>query len=582
MSDKVAEIASLVGREEPATWITNQWDTFNNQRQGKMKEWAELREFLFATDTSTTAVDALGWKNTVTIPKLTQIRDNLHSNYLSSLFPNDKWLVWEAYSKDGALKEKKDAIQAYMSNKIRESNFRTVVSQLLTDFIDYGNSFSTIDFERKYKTGPDGEQIPSYIGPVLRRISPLDIVFNPIAASFKDTFKIVRSIHTLGEVKKMSLSEPENQDLFNALQKRTDITKRMGGYKIEDFDKAAGFSIDGFGNLHEYYQSNYIEFLTFYGDYYDSETDTLYQQKKITIADRSYVIRNEDIPSWLGHAPIYHSGWRSRPDNLWAMGPLDNLVGLQYRLDHLENLKDDAMDLLVHPPLKIIGEVEEFTWGPGAEIQIDENGDVVEMGKGAQGVAVAESAQQVIEQRMELYAGAPREAMGIRSPGEKTLGEVQILDNASHRIFQEKITSFEVNALEPAINGMLESSRRNMDGPDLIRVMDDDMGVQKFLTITKEDITASGKLRPIGARHFAKKAQDLQNVLGIFNSGAAQALAPHISGVNLSKFIEDVIGVEKFEIFKPNVAVFEQQETARLSGQAGEDLEMEQSEAPPE
>ena len=582
MSDKVAEIASLVGREEPATWITNQWDTFNNQRQGKMKEWAELREFLFATDTSTTAVDALGWKNTVTIPKLTQIRDNLHSNYLSSLFPNDKWLVWEAYSKDGALKEKKDAIQAYMSNKIRESNFRTVVSQLLTDFIDYGNSFSTIDFERKYKTGPDGEQIPSYIGPVLRRISPLDIVFNPIAASFKDTFKIVRSIHTLGEVKKMSLSEPENQDLFNALQKRTDITKRMGGYKIEDFDKAAGFSIDGFGNLHEYYQSNYIEFLTFYGDYYDSETDTLYQQKKITIADRSYVIRNEDIPSWLGHAPIYHSGWRSRPDNLWAMGPLDNLVGLQYRLDHLENLKDDAMDLLVHPPLKIIGEVEEFTWGPGAEIQIDENGDVVEMGKGAQGVAVAESAQQVIEQRMELYAGAHREAMGIRSPGEKTLGEVQILDNASHRIFQEKITSFEVNALEPAINGMLESSRRNMDGPDLIRVMDDDMGVQKFLTITKEDITASGKLRPIGARHFAKKAQDLQNVLGIFNSGAAQALAPHISGVNLSKFIEDVIGVEKFEIFKPNVAVFEQQETARLSGQAGEDLEMEQSEAPPE
>jgi len=581
VADQVAEISSYIGREDPAAWITNQWDTFNNQRSGKMAEWAELREFLFATDTSTTSVNDLGWKNTVTIPKLTQIRDNLHSNYLSSLFPNDKWLTWEAYSKEGAIAEKQEAIQGYMRNKVREGNFRTVASQLLTDFIDYGNCFSTIDFERKYKTGKDGEKIPSYIGPVARRISPLDIVFNPLAASFKDTFKIVRSIHTLGAVKKMSMDQPENAELAASLLKRSDITQKMGGYKMEDFDKAAGFSVDGFGNLHEYYQSNYVEFLTFYGDYYDSVTDTLYTQKKITIADRSYVVFNDDIPSWLGHAPIYHSGWRARPDNLWAMGPLDNLVGLQYRLDHLENLKDDAMDLLVHPPLKIIGEVEEFTYGPGAEIHIDENGDVQELGKGAQGVAVAENSQQVIEQRMELYAGAPREAMGIRSPGEKTLGEVQLLDNASSRIFQEKITSFEINCVEPTLNGMLESARRNMDGSDTIRVMDDDLGVEKFLEVSKEDITATGKLRPIGARHFAKKAQDLQNVLGIFNSGAAPTLAPHISGVNLAKFIEDVIGIDKYEIFKPNVAVFEQQETARLSNQAQEDLEMEQSEEPP-
>jgi hypothetical protein len=27
------------------------------------------------------------------------------------------------------------------------------------------------------------------------------------------------------------------------------------------------------------------------------------------------------------------------------MGPLDNLVGLQYRIDHLENAKADALDL---------------------------------------------------------------------------------------------------------------------------------------------------------------------------------------------------------------------------------------------
>ena len=34
-------------------------------------------------------------------------------------------------------------------------------------------------------------------------------------------------------------------------------------------------------------------------------------------------------------------------------------------------------------------------------------------------LATAASEMQLIEDRMELYAGAPREAMGIRTPGEK-------------------------------------------------------------------------------------------------------------------------------------------------------------------
>jgi len=182
---------------------------------------------------------------------------------------------------------------------------------------------------------------------------------------------------------------------------------------------------------------------------------------------------------------------------------------------------------------------------------------------------------QAIEQRMELYAGAPREAMGVRSPGEKTALEVQTLDNASGRIFQEKITSFEIMLLEKALNAMLESAQRNMQASDVIRVMDDDLGVEKFLSVSKADITASGKIRPIGARHFAKKAQDLQTMLGVMNSAAAQAIAPHTSGKNLAKFIEEVTGTEEYDIFSPNVAIFEQQETQRLMNQAGEDLEVE-------
>lgn len=572
---KPLEFSTQFSRDNLAAYIANTWFNYNSQRFGKIAEWRELRNFIFATDTATTSNKSLPWKNSTTLPKLCQIRDNLHSNYVSALFPNDEWLRWEAHSQKDAAKQKRVAIESYMGNKVREGHFRSVISTLLYDYIDYGNAFATVDFESSFRTDTSGNQIPDYIGPMVRRISPLDIVFNPIAASFKDSFKIIRALRTVGELKMMAQDQPDNAYLTNALKNRAKMFAGLGAYGTEDFGKDEGFQMDGFGNYFEYLQSGYVEFLEFYGDYHDQQTGELSRGKVITVIDRMWVIRNDDIPSWFGSAPIYHVGWRNRPDNLWSMGPLDNLVGMQYRIDHLENLKADAMDLAVLPPLKIVGDVEEFVYKPGAEIHIDENGDVTELGKNAQWVIQAENQIQMLEQRMEMYAGAPREAMGIRTAGEKTAFEVQQLQNAAGRIFQEKITSFETELLERLLNAMLETARRNMDNSDVVRVMDDDLGVVQFLEITKEDITASGVLRPIGARHFAAQAQLLQNLTGVFSSPIGQIVSPHLSAKKLADLVEDILGLSRYDLFQPNVAIFEQQETQRLMNQAGEDLQVE-------
>ena len=575
MSKKVAELKVLLNQDDPAKWVTYLWDKYNQQRRPKIEEWLELRNYIFATDTTTTSVGALPWKNSTTLPKLCQIRDNLHSNYISALFPNDDWLKWQGYGKEDSTKRKAKAIQSYMTNKCREGHFRTEISKLLYDYIDYGNAFATPIFESSYKELVDGSVVPDFIGPRIKRISPLDIVFNPLADSFSDSFKIVRSVKTLGELKRLATEEPEQSFWKEAVERREKLRINFGGYSIEDFDKARSYDVDGFGNLYEYYMSDFIEVLEFYGDYHDQSTGALETNRVITVVDRALTARNEVIPSWFGHIPIYHVGWRFRPDNLWAMGPLDNLVGMQYRIDHLENLKADAMDLIVHPPLKIIGDVEQFVWGPGAEIHLDEGGDVSEVAKNLQGLVAAENNIQMYEAKMELYAGAPRDAMGIRTPGEKTAFEVQQLQNAAGRIFQEKINTFEIELLEPSLNAMLESARRLMDTSDVVRVMDDDIGVKEFLTVTKQDITANGKIRPVGARHFAKQAQDLQNLIGVFSSPIAGMIAPHTSGKNMTKFIEDVTGITGYELFRPNVAIAEQQETQTLVNQAQEDAQVQ-------
>lgn len=577
MSDKVAELKTMLRTDERGEFVANLWDNYNKQRNSVRQSWHELQNYLFATDTTTTTNSTLPWKNSTTLPKLTQIRDNLHSNYLSSLFPNDKWLEWKGYTKKDQTRKKAKAVRAYMENKTRESRYRTEVSKMLYDYIDYGNAFATVSWEKKIHTRKDGTKVPSYIGPRAHRISPEDIVFNPLATSIENTWKIVRSIKSLGELQKLADEHPDQQYWLDVIDKRRTIRKVMAGYSADDWNLAQRYQIDGFGNLSEYYGSDAVEILEFYGDYYDQLTGKLEVDRMITVVDRCHAINDEPIPTMDGKAPIRHVGWRLRPGNLWAMGPLENLVGMQYRIDHLENLKADAMDLVVHPPLKIVGEVEEFKWEPGGEIHVDEGGDVEPLTKEMNSIIVADNQIRELEDKMELYAGAPREAAGVRSPGEKTAFEVQELTTAAYRIFKEKITSFEVELLEPNLNDQLEISVRNLDTPDTVRTMDNDLGVTEFLQVTVEDITAAGVIRPVGARHFAQSAQDLQNLLGIANSPVWELVRPHVSGKEMTHFVEDVVDVSGYSLFRPNIAVEEQQETQRLVNQGAEDLEVEAS-----
>lgn len=574
-ASKVLEIRQSIDQDDGAkaiAWYWNQWD---NQRETVKQRWAETKSYIFATDTKATSNRSLPWSNTTTTPKLCQIRDNLHSNYISALFPNDKWLQWNAYTADDASHQKAKTITGYMDNKSREGGLRTRVSRLVLDYIDYGNAFSAASYEARYNTDTQGNLIPAFIGPIAERISPEDIVFNPLASSFEKSPKIVRSVKTLGELIRLSETHPDQKFWYDAVQKRMDVRSKYGAYKAEDWAKAQQYSIDGFGNLYEYYMSDYVEILEFYGDWRMEQEMEVHTNRMITVVDRCNVVRNEPINTYDGNAPIQHVGWRLRPDNLWAMGPLDNLVGMQYRIDHLENLKADAMDLAVWPPLRIKGEVEEFTWGPGAEIHTDENGDVEEVMKSLNGIITADNQISALEDKMELYAGAPREAMGIRTPGEKTATEVNTLMTAAGRIFQEKVTNFEINLLEPLLNSMLEQAVLNFDDMDIVRVLDTDLGVMQFRSITKDDIVAKGILRPIGARHFAQQSIDLQNLISIASSPLWVTIAPNVSGKAVSAFIEDILNLPAYAMFRPNVAVMEAKETQALANQSSEDNTMD-------
>lgn len=566
--------------EQPiATEIVRNWETWNGGRSEWRSRVEENKKYVYATSTNETTNIQNPHSHTTHVPKIAQIADNLLANYLSALFPHDDWLKFEGADEESEEFDKKQAVLAYVNTKNKLNKFRAVIQEIITDWILYGNAFAGVTYVQETHEDPEtGEVLQGFVGPSVYRISPDDIVFNPLATNFESSPKIIRSLKSLGELHRDLEQNPElgySRDVLDKIMDHREVLKQMTDTAL---DKHIQFQFDGFSSPSLYYRSGYVEILEFYGDIFDTEKGEWLKNHVITVVDRQWVIRSEPLNTWRGRPNIFHVGWRVRPDNLWAMGPLDNLVGMQYLVDHLENARADGFDQMLDPDRVIAGDVQVERRGAAVDYYVNDpavGGDVKHLAPDTT-VLNADFQIERKEQQMEEYAGAPREAMGIRTPGEKTAFEVSSLQNAASRVFQSKITYFEEQFLEPIINAEVEVARRNLDTTDIVRVVDDDFGVAEFLRVTKQDLLANGKLVPIGARHFARQATLVQN-LQQFMQALQQdpMLAQHFPAENLARAWEDLLGFKRLELFEKFGRLEEETEFERLRRAAEEQVEVE-------
>lgn len=567
MTGKVLDICEILDEDYLAKRITERWMEWDMLRNNKKADWEEIRRYVYATDTSSTSNSSLPWKNKTTIPKLCQIRDNLYANYTATLFPQRKNLIWEANNRDDNQVQKKESIINYMAWVSEQPFFKSEMDKVILDYIDFGNCFVTVEWLDQRVATDDGRTQAGYVGPAIRRISPLDIVFNPTAESFESSPKIIRSIINIGELKELlnRMSNDENREMYEKLWTYLkDIRYNATNFQGDLTERDRLYQVDGFTSFRDYLKSDYCEILTFYGDMYDPENDVFLKNHVITVVDRHKVVGKRPNPSFFGYPPIFHAPWRKKQDNLWGMGPLDNLVGMQYRLDHIENMKADIVDLVTFPVQKVKGFVEDFTWQPGEKIFVSEEGDV-ELVTPDINPLNANFELDRLERLMEEMAGAPREAMGFRTPGEKTKYEVQRMENASSRLYQNKIRQFEEQVVERFYNAMLEMARRNMSGSNTIRIFDDELKIATFQELTVEDITGVGRIKPVAARHFAEQAQLVQDLTSLSQSNLWPTVMQHFSSVKLAKILEEIFNLKEYEIVLPYVGISEQAEAQKYA-----------------
>ena len=562
-------------RDHKASTISDMWISLNNQRTGWLERVTNVRAYVTAPNTVFTEAGRLPWKNKTTIPILTQIADNLQSYYMAALMPTEDWFRFEGRTvKD---QEKANLVEQYMGTKLKMSGFRNELEQLVRDWIIYGNCFASVSYVKEStKSFVTEEEITNYQGPRLKRISPLDCVIDIKASSFDRSPFIIRKMVPLVEILEhnKNIAAPPYDE--KALASVKEMRNRCSDKDFIQQYKDNGVLIDGFQDLDTYLTSQYIELLEYWGDIYDTKTGEVLKNRVITIADRSHVLRNDENPSWNSKKPFVHVGWRILPDNLYGQGPLDNLVGMQYRIDHLENLKADAFDQIIHPMIKVRGDtVEEFSFGPGQRIYCGADGDVDFLRPDSSVLAV-NSEIAIYRQFMELAAGSPRESAGFRTPGEKTAFEVNVLQQGADRMFQDKLNHFEELGIQRILGLFFELMMRNFDITDVARTFDEEEGALQIMTFTKENVVADGVFRPIGAKHFAarnKRIQELQNLLMISQN---PQISPHFSGLNAGKMLEEELGFERWNVVEENIGVREQLMTQMFAQQMQEAMGQQQ------
>ena len=576
MGSASLDFETLKVQDNLAANIYNQYEEWRLGSAGIKDKWSEVEEYLFATSTRETSnahvggfsseeENRTGWSHSTHNPKLTNIRDLLSAQYDDALFGTDDWLQYQGHDREAVHMDKRAKAEAYVKTKWRLSGADSTMQHLIDDWIDTGNAFAMVDYVSEKSYDSDTELFtPGYKGSRVYRINPRDIEFNILAPDFKSAPKIVRTIKTVAELWRDAEDHPElgySSEILDLINKKRVVA---GSVKAEEIDKHKQIHKCGFGSASLYLKSPYVEVLEYYGDMmYDGE---YLRDHVITVVDGAHVLRKQPT-----HIKIHHTPWRRRRDNLMGMGPLENIVGMQYMLNHLSNAFADVLDESLIPTVIRVGDMEatgydKFGGLTSTEYTSMSGEGSIDFSRPDASILQANLGLDQIKNEMEVMAGAPRELGGIKTPGEKTATEVNALQTGAFRMFNNKTIAFQKEFLEPIVNDFLILGKKYITEPEIVQSKDAELGIDVFLSITKEDLTSNGQLVPVGARHFIQRNKFLQEAANFSQMLTADPeVAQHFSSVKMAEMLNATFDIDNFKLFEPYVRISERQESASLS-----------------
>lgn len=551
-----------------ASNISMHWFEWNNYRTGARNLWAEIDSYIHATDT-TSFQGSDAWDHKTYIPVIPEIQEDLQAILYNTILPHEDWLGWRGHSAEESTKRKRNKLDAFVKHVFRLNGFRKVMRKIIDDYSRYGNCFGQVVYEGNPELDEDNIPTTSYTGPITKRISPYDIVFNATCGSFEASPKIIRSIMSVGEFYNWIQSLEQKGVELDTGSVKSILDRRGAGANTTDTsnrEKNQQFIPDGFGTIEQYWTSGVVEVLWYYGSVYDENSQKVIPNRLITVVDRDKTLFDIEESS----PRIFKGGWKPRPDNLWSQGPLDNLVSMAFMVNHRENAKNDAIDKFIFPDIAYVGDAEEIYDEVTGQTKylLPEGGSVSPITPDTTVLTYDSQIAGHVEM-MRRASRLPQQLVGFKAPGEQTAEEFRGLNDGAFRGFINKAEQFEQEFLEPLVTAHIEVAKDNFDS--VIEIMDKDQeGIVTILEVTKDDLSTNGTLVPYGARRFSRNLQQLNGINTLVNTNLMPAIAKHMDTFKLAKTWEELSGFEQYDIINKFAAVdeaVEEQQSTMLAQQ---------------
>lgn len=406
-------------------------------------------------------------------PVTFEVVEQLHSALLEGLMPNQT-LPFSVQGRSEADHAKAADVKLLLESKLAEAKLYPTLHAFLKQLLLYGNSVLALPWKKESQLMPRLEPLKKlgvtvgylpvqeeqvcYDAPAFEVLNLFDVVVDPQADSLNDG-TLIRQCRSHLEALKAS-------GLYQGLE-------------------AVAVALEG---LKE--QPQTLTLLEGWGHFTLPSGERLEGCVLTLVKETGTLIRCEAMGLPQGQKPFLWATLTPLPQQLYGLGCVQPVLGLQYAINALSNQKLDVLNLCINAPYTYlitddIFDPETVMHRPGALIPVKSHETLRPLALPAQNLDAAYQEIADLRQEMLEATGVHRlqAESGNRLNGRTAL-EVQALVSQGQQKLGGTLSHLEQSFLEPLLGRVYRSMQHFMAGQNVVRRVGKDGGVQYHTVAT--------------------------------------------------------------------------------------------------
>jgi len=513
------------------------WTKWAAERISKEKVWLQCEKaYLSKFDASQGTPK---WKSRAFVPASFAAVENIHSQIMSGLFPNERF--FDVKPMDEGFELRADAAKELLYQQVYASDYRTNVSHFLKQLITIGNSAAIVDWSEEYS---GDEKIFSG-----SRFKTLDMKYfhvDPFASDPETANKLRKYWLTYEEAEALEIFEPGALKLLKGTAGNGGISASQEDANhiatAQAADMTSGMDTD----------RGSIEITELWGSF---EVDGEAYHNYVCSVGNGVLLRLQPSPYEHGRDPFVFARFSVVAGEAYGIGALEPALPLQYLINSFTNQKVDELSIIINGMFKFkddgIIDIDNLVSEPGALFEV---GDMDNLQPVAPASAVALAYQEIsdLERKFEEATGAIKLVAGGTTDGARTATEVMALTQSGNSRFNEILSQVETSVIRPSLRMYLSNAAQFMEEEQVIKILgrDDLDEIEAWTSIHPDDLRGRYDIKPGGSRLVAMREFRLKNMMTYLQTvGQVQALAPRLDWAKINKHIMRELGFDDDEDF---------------------------------